>query len=94
MDTTSLIGSCGAVGVGITVLPTILLVVSEVLGVSKGKSNGIVHFVFCIIDKIKNKEPIREEEVFECLRNAKKIAVEIQNDIEVGEKIDDVSEKV
>lgn len=81
-----LIGSCGAVGVGVAIAPTVLLVLSEILGMSKGKSNGIVHFIFCILQKIKNKEPIREEEIFECIRNTKQVVEEIQHDLEEAEK--------
>ena len=87
MDTT-IIGSCGAVGVSITVLPTVLLIVSEVLGISRGKSNGIIHFIMCIVEKIKNKEPITEDEIFECLKKVQDTADE------VAETVDNISEAV
>ena len=48
MSDSVLLGSCGAVGVGTTMIPTLLLIASEILGMSKGKSNGIIHFVYCI----------------------------------------------
>ena len=87
MDTT-IIGSCGAVGVSITVLPTLLLIVSEVLGISRGKSNGIIHFIMCLVEKIKNKEPITEDEIFECL---KKVQYTTE---EVAEAVDHISEVI
>jgi len=85
MDTTSLYGSCGAIGVAVTIIPTALLVISEVLGVSSGKSNGIVHLAFCLIEKIKNRESITEDEILTCLKKTKKVTdviTEAASDIE------------
>ena len=85
MDTTSLYGSCGAIGVAVTIIPTALLIISEILGVSSGKSNGIVHLAFCLIEKIKNKEPITEDEILTCLKKTKDATdqlSEVASDIE------------
>ena len=99
MDTT-IIGSCGAVGVSITILPTVLLIVSEVLGISRGKSNGIIHFIMCIVEKIKNKEPITEDEIFECLKKDTEDEIfeclkKVQDTTdEVAETVDHISEAI
>ena len=93
MDTT-IIGSCGAVGVSITILPTVLLIVSEVLGISRGKSNGIIHFIMCIIEKIKNKEPITEDEIFECLKKVQDTTDEVAETVDhISEAISDLEEQ-
>ena len=93
MDTT-IIGSCGAVGVSITVLPTVLLIVSEVLGISRGKSNGIIHFVMCLVEKIKNKEPITEDEIFECLKKVQDTTEEVAETVDhISEAISDLEEQ-
>ena len=69
MNEETLIGSCGAVGFLIAAAPTCLLIISEVLGISKGKTNGILHFAICIVKKIIKKEPIRNNEILACVRD-------------------------
>tara|TARA_R110000772_G_scaffold108498_1_gene211419 strand:+ start:211 stop:486 length:276 start_codon:yes stop_codon:yes gene_type:complete len=82
MSDTVLLGSCGAVGVITTMIPTLLLVASEILGMSKGKSNGILHFIYCIAKKIIKKEPITSEDILQCLTRAENIIEEIEEHIE------------
>tara|TARA_R100000541_G_scaffold58579_1_gene69998 strand:+ start:2511 stop:2774 length:264 start_codon:yes stop_codon:yes gene_type:complete len=79
MSDTILLGSCGAVGVVTTMIPTLLLVASEILGMSKGKSNGIIHFLYCIAKKIIKKEPITSEDILQCLTRTENI---IEGDLE------------
>lgn len=81
-DNTVLLGSCGAVGVVTTMIPTLLLVASEILGMSKGKSNGILHFFYCIAKKIIKKEPITSEDILLCLSHSENIIEEIEEHIE------------
>jgi len=61
------IASCGGVGGALSLVPTLLLIVSEVLGMSSGKSNGIVHFGAWMLQKVIKKEHISQEEVLGCL---------------------------
>ena len=82
MSDTVLLGSCGAIGVITTIVPTLLLVASEILGMSKGKSNGILHFLYCIAKKIIKKEPITSEDILQCLTRAENIIEEIEEHIE------------
>lgn len=63
----NILAGCGGVGTAISVLPTMLLIVSEVLGMSSGKSNGIVHFGAWMLQKVIRKEHISQEEVLGCL---------------------------
>mgnify|MGYP003658051344 FL=1 len=39
------------------------------IGISKGKTNGILHFAICIVKKIIKKEPIRNNEILACVRD-------------------------
>lgn len=82
MSDSVLLGSCGAVGVVTTMIPTLLLIASEILGMSKGKSNGIIHFVYCIAKKIIKKEPITSEDILQCLVHSENMIEEIEEDIE------------
>ena len=82
MSDSVLLGSCGAIGVVTTMIPTLLLVASEILGMSKGKSNGIIHFVYCIAKKIIKKEPITSEDILQCLVHSENIIEEIEEHIE------------
>ena len=82
MSDTVLLGSCGAIGVITTIVPTLLLIASEILGMSKGKSNGIIHFVYCIAKKIIKKEPITSEDILQCLSHSENIIEEIEEHIE------------
>ena len=89
-DESFIIGSCGVGGFFIAAFPTILLVLSEVLGLSSGKSNGIVHFIYCIFNKIIKKEPVTSEDVLQCLKKVEEVVEEVvdeektDNDIETG----------
>ena len=82
MSDSVLLGSCGAIGVVTTMIPTLLLVASEILGMSKGKSNGIIHFLYCIAKKIIKKEPITSEDILQCLVHSENIIEEIEEHIE------------
>ena len=82
MSDTVLLGSCGAIGVITTIVPTLLLIASEILGMSKGKSNGIIHFVYCIAKKIIKKEPITSEDILQCLVHSENMIEEIEEHIE------------
>lgn len=81
-DYSSLIGGCGAGAIALSTLPTVLLILSEVLGISKGKSNGILHFFICITEKIIKREKITKDELFECLRKAEEGTSELATRIE------------
>ena len=82
MSDSVLLGSCGAIGVVTTMIPTLLLIASEILGMSKGKSNGILHFLYCIAKKIIKKEPITSEDILQCLVHSENIIEEIEEHIE------------
>tara|TARA_R110001592_G_scaffold4067_1_gene22814 strand:+ start:3749 stop:4024 length:276 start_codon:yes stop_codon:yes gene_type:complete len=82
MSDSVLLGSCGAIGVITTMIPTLLLIASEILGMSKGKSNGIIHFVYCIAKKIIKKEPITSEDILQCLVHSENMIEEIEEHIE------------
>ena len=58
---------CGSGAIGLALVPTIGLIISEVLGMSKGKSNGITHFIICLVKKIATNEKITSEDILQCL---------------------------
>lgn len=82
MSNELIMGSCGVGGVLIASVPTLLLIVSEVMGVSQGKSNGISHFMYCILLKIIKKEPITSDDVVICLNQSNQTEPDIEPDIE------------
>jgi len=62
-----LTGECGIVGLAVGVLPTLLFIISEIMGLSSAKSNGISHFIYCILNKCIKKEKITNEDIIGCL---------------------------
>ena len=83
---TTEIAGCSSGVVAAAILPTIGLIISEVLGMSKGKSNGITHFIICLVKKIINKEPITPDDILQCFSKVEEVVDTIE------EKQDDESE--
>lgn len=83
---TTEIAGCSSGVVAAAILPTIGLIISEVLGMSKGKSNGITHFIICLVKKIINKEPITPDDILQCLATVEEVVDTIE------EKQDEESE--
>jgi len=73
----NVIAGCGSGAVLLASIPTIGLIISEVLGMSTGKSNGIIHFIICIVKKIINKEPITSADLLQCLSTVEQAVEQI-----------------
>ena len=92
---TETIGACGASLVGGAVIPTLLLIISEVMPFlnNKEKNNGIIHIGLCLMKKIINKEwGCSSEEVSETIDIVSDIISHTVSTVSTDEEAEDTDE--
>ena len=68
---TSQYAECGSISIALAILPTIGLIISEILPyISKSdKCNGLLQTLICAIKHIVNKEPCSSEDIQQVIQN-------------------------